>query len=463
MMAGVALFLTMAGLYPNPAVGQPVLETVLYSFGLPPDGGSPQSGVALGVNGALYGTTLSGGTTTNNGTVFKINIDGRGYTVLRNFTNSPDSAAPDGALLFGNDGVLYGTTAGGGVNGSGTIFKMGLEGNGYQILHDFAGAPDGSAPFPGLVQATNGALYGTTHAGGTNNQGAIFTIQTNGSGYQVLYSFTNSPDGASPQEPLIQGDDGALYGTTFSGGSANKGIIFKIQPDGSGYQILHNFTNTPDGSNPRGALVQASDGALYGATQIGGTANAGTLYKINLNGSGYAVLHDFTSGLDGSRPLGGLVQGLNNMLYGTTGFGGTNGGGIVYRMQVGGGGYEVLYHFGAFGDAGRPSGKLTRGASIGDIGVFYGTTLVGGANAEGAVFAVVVNPTLNITPIVSQSSTNGPIVFWPTFAYNSVLQTTTNLNSGPWVNVTNGVPFTGLQITNLANPSGSYFRLVWPQ
>jgi len=160
------------------------------------------------------------------------------------------------------------------------------------------------------LQATNGALYGTAHTGGTNNLGAIFTLQPNGSGYQILYSFTNSPDGSSPQEALIQGTDGALYGTTFTGGIANKGIIFKIQLNGSGYQILHNFTNNPDGANPRGALMQASDGALYGITQIGGSANDGIVYKINQDGSSYTILHNFTSVPDGRSPLGGLVQGL---------------------------------------------------------------------------------------------------------------------------------------------------------
>jgi len=144
--------------------------------------------------------------------------------------------------------------------------------------------------------------------------------------------------------------------------------------------------------------------------------------------------------------------------------GGTNNAGTVYRLQVGGGGYEVVNHFGSSGDAARPAGStLTRGASIGDIGVLYGTSLIGGTSGRGTVFAVVVNPSLNITPIVSQIGTNGPVVFWPTFAYNYVLQTTTNLASGPWVNVTNGVPFTGLQITNLPDSSASYFRLVWPQ
>jgi uncharacterized repeat protein (TIGR03803 family) len=458
-MTGVALFMTIAGLVSIPALGQPVLETVLRGFGNLPDGDSPQSGIALGINGALYGTTISGGPS-NKGIAFKVNIDGSGYTVLRNFTNAPDGGVPEG-LVFGNDGVLYGLTAGGGANAGGTIFKIHVDGSGYQILHDFIGAPDGNAPFCGLLQATNGALYGVTHLGGTNDQGAIFTIQTNGSGYQVLYSFTNNPDGASPQETLIQGSDGALYGTTVSGGAVNRGVIFKIQLNGSGYQILHTFTNNPDGANPHGSLMQASDGALYGATQAGGTANDGVVFKINPDGTGYSVLHNFTSVPDGRTPLGGLVQGLNNLLYGATELGGTNtGGGTLYRLQVGGGGYEVVYHFGTSGDALHPVSNLTRGASIGDIGVIYGTTLTGGAGGHGTVFAAVVNPSLGITPIVNSTPANGPIVFWPTFAYNSVLQTTTNLNSGPWVNVTNGVPFTGLQVTNL--PAGSYFRLVWP-
>jgi uncharacterized repeat protein (TIGR03803 family) len=457
----VLAILTISVLSPMTGLGQPVLETVLYGFGAPPDGSSPQSGVTLGVDRALYGTTTSGGIANDYGVAFKVNFDGSGYTVVRNFTNTPDSGTP-GPLMFGNDGVLYGMATGGGASGLGTVFKMQSDGNGYQILHDFNGAPDGSNPFGGLTQATNGALYGVTHLGGTNNQGCIFTIQTNGTGYQILYSFTNNPDGATPQETLIQGSDGALYGTTYNGGTSNRGVIFKIQLNGSGYQILHTFTNNPDGANPRGSLMQASDGALYGTTQIGGSANDGIVYKMNPDGGDYTILHNFTSVPDGRSPLGGVIQGLNNLLYGTTGFGGINGLGSVYRIQLGGGGYQVLYSFTNNNDTARPAGNLTRGASIGDIGVMYGAGQIGGFG-HGAVFAVVANPSLNITPVVDRTPTNGPIVFWPTFAYNSVLQTTTNIVSGPWVNVTNGVPFTGLQITNLSNSGGSYFRLVWPQ
>jgi uncharacterized repeat protein (TIGR03803 family) len=458
---GIAI-LAVTLLHLMTGLGQPALETVLYGFGLPPDGSNPQTGVTLGVDRALYGTTVSGGTAIDYGTAFKLNLDGSGYRVLRNFTNTPDSGTP-GPLIFGNDGVLYGTAAAGGASGWGTIFKMQPDGNGYQILHDFNGAPDGSTPFAGLTQATNGALYGVTHLGGTNNQGCIFTIQTNGTGYQILYSFTNNPDGASPRETLLQGSDGALYGTTLNGGTSDKGIVFKIQLNGSGYQVLHTFTNNPDGANPRSSLFQASDGALYGTTSIGGSANLGSVYKMNLDGGGYTILHSFTSVPDGRSPLGGLVQGLNNLLYGTTGFGGINNLGSVYRIQLGGGGYQVLYSFTNNPDAARPAGNLTRGTSIGDIGVFYGTSLLGGASNRGTVFAVVANPSLNITPVVDRTPTNGPIVFWPTFAYNSVLQTTTNVVSGPWVNVTNGIPFTGLQITNLSNSGDAYFRLLWPQ
>jgi len=458
--AGIAVLLAVLAFSPIPGLGQPALETLIYRFGNPPDGSSPNAGLVIGPDRALYGTTSSGGTTTNNGTVFKINVDGSGYTVLHNFTNTPDGTIPLAALLFGTDGRLYGTASAGGADGLGIIFKSQLNGSSYEVLHDFNNIPDGAFPFAGLMQATNGALYGTAHLGGTNGQGTIFTIQTNGNGFQVLYSFTSSPDGATPQDPLIQGNDGALYGTTYSGGLGNRGTIFKIQLDGSGYQVLRNFTNSSEGSGPRGALLQTSDGALYGATQVGGAANIGVVFKMNPDGGGYTVLHNFNSGLDGSRPFGGLIQGLDNLLYGATGFGGTNSAGCIYRMQLGGSGYEVIHHFGGANDGGRPSGNLTRGASLGDSGVLYGTTIIGGF---GTVFAVAVNPQLTITPVVTQTGTNGPVVLWPTFAYNYVLQTTTNLNSGPWVTVTNGVPVTGLQLTNLPNPSGSYFRLVWPQ
>src|SRR5712692_2650915 len=152
--------------------------------------------------------------------------------------------------------------------------------------------------------------------------------------YQSLKSFGSvTNDGQLPYAPVIQASDEALYGTTGNGGSNDAGTVFKLNKDGSGYSILHSFsTNRVDGGGAVG-LVEASDGALYG-TGGGGSSDAGTVFKLNKDGSGYGILHSFsTNGLDGVRPNAGLVEGSDGALYGTTIFGGKNTyGGTVFKL-----------------------------------------------------------------------------------------------------------------------------------
>lgn len=203
--------------------------------------------------------------------------------------------------------------------------------------------------------------------------------------------------------------------------------------------------------------MQGSDGALYGTTTVGGTNNVGTVFELNTDGSGYQVLHSFlTNGVDGQQPYGALVRGLDNKLYGTTYSGGTNGGGTIFEVGLGGADYTVLYDFGnAAVTNSNPFAGLAQGPASDGSGVLYGTTTLG---VNGGVFGIVVNPPLTITPAVSQSGANPPVVFWPAWALNYVLQTTTNLTSGVWVPATNGLPVTGLQLTNATAPN-AYFRL----
>ena len=176
----------------------------------------------------------------------------------------------------------------------------------FQRLKSF-GIPAQAAanPTANLIQGSDGTLYGTTSGSGTSfggNYGTVFKLNTNGSGFTVLHTFTNSPDGANPSA-VVKGADGALYGTTYYGGTYDEGTAFKLNTDGSGYQVLYSFGfgNT---MNPAGALVQGSDGALYGTTS-GGPSYKGTVFKLSTNGSGFLVLHTFTgtSG-DGERPVG---------------------------------------------------------------------------------------------------------------------------------------------------------------
>src|ERR1039458_4281523 len=207
-----------------------------------------------------------------------------------------------------------------------------------------SGCPDGAGPYAGLVQATNGGLYGTTDNGGTNSAGTIFKI-TPGGTLTTLYSFcpqTNCTDGAGPQAGLVQAANGDLYGTTIGGGANDDGTIFKITPGGT-LTTLYSFcsqTNCADGANPWAGLVQAANGDLYGTTQSGG-ANVyyGTVFKITPGGT-LTTLYSFcsqTNCADGANPWAGLVQAANGDLYGTTQSGGANVYyGTVFKITPGG-------------------------------------------------------------------------------------------------------------------------------
>ena len=363
---------------------------LLRSFtGTGSDGEAPNA-VAQGSDGSLYGTTFSGGTA-GLGTVFKIGTDGTGYRVLHSFTGKGgDGANPLAGTVQGSDGALYGTTlAGGGSSDGGTVFKVSTNGTGYAVLHRFAGVPsDGSWPYAGVVQGRDGALYGMTDSGGPNDNGTVFKLGTDGTGFGILYTFSQSGgDGTNPKAQLAQGRDGVLFGTTDHGGTKDQGTIFRVNTNGTDYGVLYSLGGASgDGSSPS-ALIQGSDSALYGTTYYGGTNNNGTVFKLNTNGTGYAVLHRFRGGADGASPFATVVQGKDGTLYGTTDSGGTSGNGVVFRLNPDGTGFSVLHHFtGTDGDGSSPNAVMQGGD-----GALYGTTYAGGDGDNGTVFKLSTN------------------------------------------------------------------------
>jgi uncharacterized repeat protein (TIGR03803 family) len=315
--------------------------TVLHLF-TKTDGAQPQAGVVQGIDDYLYGTTPFGGVNLicayggaiACGNAFRVDTNGN-YTVLHEFTVS-DGVYPEGNLLQAKDGYFYGTTTRGGnlacdstnstvTSGCGTLFRMDTSGN-VTVLHSFSGT-DGAQPLAGLIQGSDGNLYGTASQGGASGDGTIFKSDTSGN-VTVLHSFSGA-DGKIPSTSLVQASDGYFYGTTSNGGANSPdGVAFRIDSLGN-FTLLHSFSGV-DGANGVNSLIQANDGMFYGTSPLGGAGTWGTIFRMDSSGN-VTVLHSF-AGPEGKRPYAGLIQGSDGFLYGSATGGGTDNGGVIYRL-----------------------------------------------------------------------------------------------------------------------------------
>jgi uncharacterized repeat protein (TIGR03803 family) len=257
----------------------------------------------------------------------------------------------------------------------------------FESLHSFD--PEKGSPVAGLVEIAPGTFVGTAQTGGELGWGSVFRIAFDGAGwtFENLHSFAG-PDGATPQGALLAASDGALYGTTYTGGASGVGIVFSgalYRIDGAGtFTLLHSFTGL-DGARPMAGLIEASDGFFYGTTWGGGAAGVGTLFRTDATGA-VNVLHSF-SGADGARPAAALVEATDGRLYGTTTAGGANGLGALFRIEPGGAGFTLLRSL-APGDGSAPYAAL-----IEDAGLLYGVASAGGASGGGTVFSFAVGAT----------------------------------------------------------------------
>jgi uncharacterized repeat protein (TIGR03803 family) len=374
------------------------LHSFAYSNGTEPRGILTQA-----TDGNFYGTTLSGGAK-GNGTVFRITPSGK-LTTLYSFCAErfcADGAFPTAGLIQATDGDFYGTTTGTtqGKN-DGTVFKI-TPGGTLTTLYRFcseSGCVDGTNPYAGLIQAADGNLYGTTVNGGANDDGTVFKI-TPGGTLTTLNSF-DSLD-ANPVGGLIQANDGNFYGTT-EGGGDGRGTVFTMTPDGA-LTTLYTFCQKEgcsDGAYPVAGLIQATNGNFYGTTSgSGGAEGYGTVFKMTPSGT-LTTLYRFCAKGDcasGASPFGGLVQGTDGNLYGTTsGEGGSVS--TVFSITPSGG-LTTLYSFdGADGSA--PFAGLIQGTD----GSFYGTTIEGGSKNLGTVFSLSVG----LAPFVETQPTSGKV------------------------------------------------------
>jgi uncharacterized repeat protein (TIGR03803 family) len=316
------------------------------------------------------------------------------YTESVIYSFGSEGSHPFVGIAQGSDGKFYGVAYRGGANSNpqvgGVAFSLTMDG-GYTALHNFpASATDGSLPEGLMIQGTDGNYYGTTSEGGANDEanhgdGTIFKLTPSGK-LTILHSFnaSSATDAGTPVAGLIQGTDGNFYGTASEGGPAGGGAVFKITPSGT-FSVLHSFTYgaTTDGFAPFGGLVQGSDGNFYGATTGGGANGCGTIFKITPSGS-LTLLHSFAAS-EGAQPSASLVEGSDGAFYGTAVSGGSaNLYGSIFRITSSGT-FSVLLSFtGSATDGGNSYAPLFPGSD----GEFYGTAYSGGADNAGTFFKV---------------------------------------------------------------------------
>jgi uncharacterized repeat protein (TIGR03803 family) len=476
--------------------------TTIYQIERATDGQTPQAGLLLASDGKFYGTTKFGksGTLDTTGTIFRLNQDGKEFTVLYRFApftesnidGSPknsDGAFPVAELIEGDDGHLYGITSAGGANGTGVAFKVGKDGNGFQVLHTFS-AIVGRNVAKVVKSGTAAATAGTTVSTGANQSvGTIpfdaantrMTVRvdsptagikvrlrvedaansahfaeteatvTVANAWQTLtFDFANPASGTPALDLAFTYNKVSIYfdyGTTgatagsktyyfddvaFVGGA---GTFSPITFDASGvtytltgfsgaetstvvFDPLDVITRNADGIAAAGPLVQAVDGKLYGTSAAGGANGKGTIFRLNADGTGFAVIHTFTAtttnttttqieNADGATPIAGLTELSDGRLYGVTSQAGTKGYGNVFAISPDGATFTVLHDFDNTGGA-RPAAEL----ALFSDNKLYGTTVSGGtsstgtATSFGTLFSIAPDGT-GFSTVLSLDGTNG--------------------------------------------------------
>jgi uncharacterized repeat protein (TIGR03803 family) len=291
------------------------------------------------------------------------------------------------ASFFIAVGLSFLPACGGGSTGSSTPgFSFSFE-----VLHSFVGA-DGAVPEGGVVLDPQGNIYGTTYQGGPASAGVVFKLDPTGS-ETVLYAFQNGADGGAPSADLVRDEAGNLYGTAAGSGAFGCGVVFEVDPATGKETVLYAFTCGNDGENPHGGVIRDSTGNLYGTTEHGGSGGDGdgTVFRLDTAGN-ITVLHSF-SGPDGNEPFGDLAQDATGNLYGVTIFGGNSAGpclplggcGVIYKIDTMGN-FSLLHVF-----SGPDGSTPSAGVTLDSAGNLYGTASRGGQGVDsgaGVIFKI---------------------------------------------------------------------------
>jgi len=365
------------------------------------DGNIPYSDLIKDASGNLYGTTLSGGAH-NLGTVYRLTPTSNGgwnETLLYSFSGGADGGSPHSPLFRDSAGNLYGTTVTGGIDaknctstvqgsGCGVVFKLSPTQNPpwtETVVYTFTGGQDGGNPYAGLVRDQSGNLYGTAVTGGSGGHGTVYRLTPTANGWQqkTLHSFAGSSDGNEPYAPVVLDARGNLYGTTYVGGAAGYGVVYRLSRRQSGFwveKILHTFEgqSANDGAQTFSGVVLDKNGNIFGTTLGGGKFAYGTVFELTAaNNFASTILHSFNlNGRDGTLPNGVIFDQSGNLWGTTQGAGENDGNGTIFKLTPGSNGWTetVMFTFQGSKDGTYPNDTLLMDAA----GNFYGTTIWGG-------------------------------------------------------------------------------------
>jgi uncharacterized repeat protein (TIGR03803 family) len=257
----------------------------------------------------------------------------------------------------------------------------------YTVIHNFtAKGNDGATPYGGPILDGKGNLYGTTYLGGTAGAGSVYKLSPSGSSwkYTSLYSFKGGHDGAGPAFGSLAIGANGLFGTTEGGG--NLGVVFAVCACVTKEKVIHSFGNANDGAQPIGGVVFDNAGNFYGTTSLGGAFGNGIVYKGTRYGQGWIEnpIYSFNNNGDPINPPAGVTLDAQGNIYGTSSLGGANGFGAVYKLSPSASGWTetVLYNFQSLDDGANPVG----GVIVDSAGHLFGTTFDGGVNGGGTVY-----------------------------------------------------------------------------
>jgi uncharacterized repeat protein (TIGR03803 family) len=521
LVAGFVLLLgsqtraqTFASFYNFPAAATNQNGVWTNQFGLLP------SGAQLLLGSTLYGTTARGGPN-GAGCIYAVGTNGLGFTNLYVFSTlvtnksgiatNRDGANPAGGLVVAGS-TLYGVNLYGGTNGGGTLFSLSTNGTGFTTLHQFAAGAtnaatglftnrEGATPFGGLT-LSGAKLYGTTGFGGTNGNGTVFAVQTNGVGFTNLHTFSilvssNNSDGANPYATLTLAGN-TLYGTTQFGGTNGNGTVFSLTTNGNAFTDLHSFGRVADwatgpyaniftngdGANPRAQVILVGN-TIYGTGTFGGLYGNGTVFALAANGTIFTNLHNFAVGsldldqsdfddfgsitnTDGAWPQAGVTL-WNNTLYGVCEYDGL-GLGTLFSLGTNGGNFTVVHYFPAgstgtllpgYADNPNSGGAYPQTSLMVSDGVFYSSSAFGGLGGSGTLFNLSVGAASITPPLAIIPSGTNVLVSWPTNLTGYALYSTTNLAPAVWSIVSQrpGIVAGQYVVTNGHSASHMFYRL----